>query len=249
MTGIAILLCACGGSPSGAGPALDGTWLLEKGAHDGRPVPIVEGSRITMTIDGSQIGGTAACNLYGGTIERDGASIRISALTMTEMACDEPVMAAEAAYVAALADVTTAARDGDRLALGGPEVELEFSLLPPVPAAELIGTIWTLDSLIAGDAVSSVSGEPATLQLRDDGTLSGSTGCRSFGGTYEVIGDEVRVTDLAADARACPDELAGQDDHVLAVVGDGFAVTIDGNRLTLSDGASGLGYLAVGGGA
>jgi hypothetical protein len=36
-----------------------------------------------------------------------------------------------------------------------------------------------------------------------------------------VIGDEVRVTDLAADARACRRELAGQDDHVLAVVGTG----------------------------
>lgn len=243
-----MLLCACGASSSGAGPELKGTWLLEQGTHDGRTVPIIEGSPITMTIDGSEIGGSAACNMYGGTIERDGAGIRISALTTTEMACEEPIMASEAAYVAALADVTTVARSEDRLALSGQEVELEFSLLPPVPAAELIGTTWTLDSLIAGDTVSSVTGEQATLQLRDDGTLSGSTGCRSFGGTYEMTGDEVRVTDLAADTRACPDELAGQDDHVLAVIGDGFTVRINGNRLTLSHGASGLSYLdAVGG--
>jgi len=244
LAGVLSLLSACGGSP-GAGAELDGAWVLERGSHAGRQIPIVTGSRITMIIEGAGVSGTSACNGYGGTIERDGTSIRISALTTTEMACDEPIMASEAAYVAALAAVTAAARDGDRLTLNGPEVELAFSLLPPVPAAELIGTPWTLDSLIAGDAVSSVTGEEATLQLADDGTLSGSTGCRFFRGTYEVIGDEVRVTELAADTRTCPDGLAAQDDHVLAVIGDGFTAKVDGSRLTLSDGASGLGYLTA----
>jgi heat shock protein HslJ len=245
IAGTALVLGACGGAPSGAGLELDGTWVLEEGTHDGRPVPIVEGARITMNIDGAEIGGTSACNLYGGTIERDGSQITIGALTTTEMACAEPIMASEAAYIGALADVTTASRDGDSLVLSGPGVELDFRLLPPVPTAELVGTVWTLDSLISGDSVSSVAGEPATLELRGDGTLSGSTGCRSFSGSYEVAGDEVRVTDLAASMQSCPEELAGQDDQVLAVIGDGFTVKIDGDRLTLSDGASGLGYRAA----
>lgn len=243
---ITLFLGACGGSP-GAGPELDGTWLLERGVHGAQPVPIVEGSRITITIDRSQVGGTAACNLYGGTLERDGQGIRISALTTTEMACDEPIMASEAAYVAALADVTSAVRDRDTLTLAGQGVELAFSLLPPVPAAALVGTPWTLDSLITGDAVSSVAGGPATLELNADGTLTGSTGCRSFGGTYQLVGDQVRVTSLAADTLACPDSLVAQDGQVLAVIGDGFTVQVDGDRLTLSDGTTGLGYTAADG--
>jgi heat shock protein HslJ len=242
---IAVALGACGSSPTGAALDLDGAWVLREGSHDGRPVPIVADARITIAIDGSEIGGTAACNLYGGTIEQDGSQITIGALTTTEMACAEPVMESEAAYLGALTGVTTATRDGDNLVLSGPGVELVFILLPPVPTAELVGTPWTLDSLISGDAVSSVAGEPALLELREDGTLSGSTGCRSFSGSYEIAGDEVRVTGLATTTQACPEELAAQDDQVLAVVGDGFTVQIDGDRLTISDGASGLGYRAA----
>lgn len=241
----AALLAACGGGgPTAGGPDIDGAWVLEAGTLEDRPIPIVAGSRITLTIDGSEIGGTAACNLYGGTIAREGSDVRIDALTQTEMACDEPIMASEAAYVAALRAVRTAARDGDRLTLGGANVELRFGLLPPVPAAELVGTTWKLDSLISGESVSSVGGEPATLHLEEDGTLTGSTGCRSFRGRYVLSGDEVRVTALTAGERTCPADVVAQDGHVLAVLGDAFTVEIDGNRLTVAHRGQGLGYVA-----
>jgi heat shock protein HslJ len=243
IAGILGLVCGCGGPP----PArLDGDWLLERGVLDGRPLPMAAGSRITMTIDGKKIGGVSACNTYAGTIERDGDEIRISALTATEMACDEPVMASEAAYVRALAAATAAARDDGRLVLSGPSVELRYSLLPAMPAADLVGTIWILDSLIAGDTVSSVAGKRATLELRAGGTLSGSTGCRSFTGSYQITGDEVRVTGLRPESWTCPEALKTQDAHVLGVIADGFTVAIDGDRLTVSDGPAGLGYLADG---
>lgn len=242
MAMLAGLLAACGGSAAGA-PELDGAWRLEAGSHGDRTVPIVEGSPITLTVAGKTIEGTAACNGYGGTIEQDGTSVRVVVASMTEMACAEPVMASEAAYVDALADVTTAARDGGRLVLSGAGVELELTLLPPIPTAELVGTTWTLASLIEGETVSSVTGEPATLRLDDDGRITGSTGCRSFSGTYRVSGDEVQITALSTGPETCPDELAAQDTHVLDVLGDGFTAQIDGNRLTVSHGPSGLGYL------
>lgn len=48
----------------------DGSWQLMSGTVDGRPVPIVDSHPITLNIDGYVIGGTAACNGYGGNLKR-----------------------------------------------------------------------------------------------------------------------------------------------------------------------------------
>jgi len=246
--GLILLIAGCG---SLAGPVgdLGGNWLLERGTNGGQPIPIVAGSRITMTIEGSEIGGTAACNIYGGTIDVADGRVSIGALSMTEMACQEDVMASEAAYLAALARVESATRSANGLILSGPQVELRFALVPPVPDAALVGNAWVLDSLITRDAVSSTLGKEATLELGDDGTLSGSTGCRDFTGRYTISGDEVQVPELVTDDRACQADLAAQDDHVLSVIADGFTVQIEGDRLTLTAtrGGLGLSYLAAAG--
>jgi heat shock protein HslJ len=192
-------------------------------------VPIVEGYRITLTLEEDGVGGTAACNLYGGDVEIDGGDWRLGELSWTERGCEPDVMASEQAYLAALTAVDSVARDGEQLVLSGSGAELRFDELPPVPTAELVSTVWELDTLIEGDAASSVLGDQATLELRGDGTLEGSTGCRTLTGTYVVSGDEVVATSLAADA----------------VIGDGFRAAIDGGRLTLtSEGDLGLGYRA-----
>ncbi len=172
-------------------------------------MPIVEPGSITMRVDGSEIGGRAACNIYGGTLDIDGNQITISALSMTEMACQEDLMASEAAYMAAIGGVDTAERTDDRLVLAGTDVELHYLLEPPIADASLTGTPWRLDSLITGEAVSSTMSDDATLELAEDGTISGFTGCRSFSGRYEVTGSELEIHNLVNDDRRCAAELQG----------------------------------------
>ena len=126
----------------------------------------------------------------------------------------------------------------------GPGVELTFDRLPPVPVAALIGTDWALESLISGDAVSSVAGEPATLRLEADGTFNGSTGCRTFKGRWVEANGGITPTDLGMEGE-CPPELAEQDRHVVGVL-EGFRVSIDGDALTLTgERGEGLSYRAV----
>lgn len=231
--------------PSAAAPDVVGAWVLVEGTHDGAAIEVPNGWRVTMNLsDDGEVGGQA-CNHYGGTYDLDGGRISFSAMSMTEMACEEPMMTIEAAYHAALAAVSTAERSGERLTLAGNGVELVFELLPPVPDAALQGTDWRLESIIQVEAVSSVQGEP-TLALNADGTLAGSTGCRDFSGEYVVVGDEVEVTSLATTDQACATELEVQDAFVLDVLEGGFTVAINGNGLTLgkADG-TGLGYRAA----
>lgn len=252
LAGCARLAPGAGGSttpePSApANPDVVGAWVLVQGRHDGASIQVPDGWRVTLNLSADGEVGGQACNHYGGTYELDGGRISLSAMSMTEMACQEPMMTVEAAYHAALASTSEVARVGDRLTLRGEGTELVFELLPPVPDAALQDTAWVLESLIQGEAVSSVQGQP-DLRLNADGSLSGSSGCREFSGEYVVVGDEVEVTSLVTTDQACASELQAQDAFVLGVLEGGFTVTIEGDRLTLgkADG-TGLSYRAAGG--
>lgn len=123
LTLTALLLAGCGDPDGGTGGPVDdlvGAWELVEGTGPDGAIPLVEGHPITLIVedDGEEVGGTAACNSYGATIERDGDRLAVTELFATEMACSPPaVMDAEQAYLAALAGVDAATIEGDRLTL------------------------------------------------------------------------------------------------------------------------------------
>lgn len=222
-----------------------GSWQLTSATVDGAPLTLIAESPVTMTVGASDVSGRSACNWYGGRIVVDAGGTRIEQTSSTAMACEEPVMAVEADFTAALARVRGATRDGDRLSLVGPGVELAFEKLAPPPVAEMVGTDWVLESLLKGEAASNVTGDPAPLRLEADGTFSGGTGCRTFQGRWITADGGIRPTQLAMDQTDCPLPLAEQDQHVVSVI-EGFRATVTGQTLTLiGDGGNGLMYRAA----
>ena len=124
---VATLGCAQVETPATAGTiSLEGGWQLASGTVDGAPFPVVAESPITLLVQGAAISGRAACNQYGGTLSVVDGRPRLAMTSMTEMACERPVMAAEAAFGAALPRVTSASIDGERLRLTGEGIELVF---------------------------------------------------------------------------------------------------------------------------
>ena len=150
-------------------------------------------------------------------------------------------MQSEQQYLEALPRVESWSSTEGNLTLTGDGVEMLFEALPPVPTTELTGTVWVLESLVAGDSVSSVGGERATLELFSDSSLLGSTGCRDLHGRYQVAGAEVRMPEMAAEGE-CPPDLQSQDAQVITVLGDGFRVSVEGQVLTLTS-SDGLGLV------
>lgn len=237
-------ISACLGSDFG--DSIQGAWELEEGTHQGESIPVLETHPITMNLEADQIGGTAACNAYGGRFRISGSKFSLTeGLSWTEMGCmPSEVMNSEQAFLAALTAVDTVAYDGDSLTMSGNGTELRFTALAPVPTAELTGTVWVLRGLIQGDAVSSAQGERATLELFTDSSFIGSTGCRTIAGNYVVTGAEVVFTDFSAEGE-CSAELANQDSQVISALEGGFRVEIDGDRMTTwVAGDEGLSYLA-----
>jgi len=248
---LALLLSACGDDAAGSGTpggAVTGDWVLAAGTVGREPLEPVPGRTITLTINDGQATGTSACNSYFGTVAIDGGSVRFDGLGGTEMACEPDVMALEQAYLAALGNVREAAVEGDQLVLTGADVELRFDTVEPFEPAALVGTSWELEAVIGAGGLdasaSSPLGEPATLELAHDGTITGSTGCNGFGGTYEVDGDQFTVGELAHTTHACPgDDIAAQARTLQELYAQPLTVSIKGEVLTLSaaDG-SGLVY-------
>jgi heat shock protein HslJ len=244
---VAALVLGCATTPPGGSGAVDltGDWQLASGTVDGGPFPVVDDAPITFSVQGRDIGGRSACNEYGGEVVVDGSGSRLEMTSMTAMACEEPVMAAEAAFVAALPRIRDAARDGDRLTLLGRDVELVFDRREPPPVADMVGTDWVLESLVMGDAVSSVAGAPATLRFDAGGTFAGGTGCRTFSGQWIQAAGEIILPTWGMDQTECEPALADQDGHVVGVL-ERFRATVDGRTLTLtSDGGNGLVYRAA----
>jgi heat shock protein HslJ len=244
---LALILAACGAAaaPSPSANEIEGAWQLTSGRTSAGEIPIVDDRPITLSIEASTIGGTAACNSYGGRLVGTGGRVRVEELGMTAMGCEADVMASESAYTAALSVISEIGLDGDALVLVGPDVELRFAALPPPPTAELVGTRWLLESVFVGDVAAAPVGQPATLELLADGTFIGSTGCRTFTGTWVEEGDAIRDTSMRMDGADCVPELVAQDSSVVGVVGDGFVPTLHDDLLTLTDpGGAGLVYRA-----
>jgi heat shock protein HslJ len=207
-------------------------------------VKIIADHPITLTLEGSRVEGTAACNLYGGEFATQGNRFTLSETHMTLMGCRPAVMEAEYTYTAALLNVDEIERGEDTLLLRGPDSELHFELLPPVPTAELVGTEWLLESLIEGTGPEGIAieADPARLMLHEDGTVSGTTGCRKLSGEWTERGNEILFSTFSADGN-CSAARREQDDHVVNVLGDGFVPEIDGRTLWLtSRGGFGLHY-------
>ena len=184
----ALAVAGCGASQPAtpAEPGLpNGSWQLASGTGPHGKIETADAHRITLFFEDGRIGGTAACNPYGASAPIDGDHIEVGDLVQTEMACEPPVMAAEAGYLGALRRVEMVRRDGERLVLAGPSVELRFEPLPPVPTQALLDTTWELETVVSGEVASSALRPPATLRL-DGASLVGETGCRTFTGRFVV---------------------------------------------------------------
>ena len=84
-----------------------------------------------------------------------------------------------------------------------------FSIFHPSAATinqDLANTRWRLVAFGAPNGHEPVlEGSSVTLLLGGDARATGSGGCNSYGGNYDVQGDRITFTDLIATMRACAD--------------------------------------------
>lgn len=227
--------------------ALDGRTFLSQEV-EGRD--LVKGSTLSLSFEGSNMAANAGCNtMTGEYVLKDGRIRWTETPAATMMACDQDLMVQDQQIVALLKGGVEAALDGDELVLTSGTITItlldEQTAQPDKP---LVGTEWTLESLIDGDAASSVPADVTapTLTIDESGHSSVFAGCNRGGGGVTVSDDGSTATfePMALTRMACPGSAGEVEAAVTAVLDGDVQVAIDGDSLTLTKGTKALGFRA-----
>lgn len=241
--------------PQDAGGPVDGGEYVATGITDaGVDRPLVEGTELRITFDPvegeadalPQMTITAGCNTLGASYDVVGDTLRVSDVFGTEMACEPELMDQDTWLSEVLTGEVGWSTDGDTLTLTSGDVEI--TLVPrevASPDLDLVGPSWVLDTLVDGEAASTVpAGVEATITFTDDGTFALAAGCNTGGGAWSAEGDELRLTATRLTRMACGGDAGAVERAVLGVIDDTVTVDITEDRLTLTtaDGSAGLGF-------
>jgi heat shock protein HslJ len=256
---IVLLLGAACGDPATTARAdqrSGGPWgrdfLSTAVTEKGQDRALVTGTRIRLGFhDDGRLTANAGCNTMGGQAEvRDGRLV-VADLATTEMGCDPDRHAQDEWLAGFLTSRPRLDLAGDDLTLTGDSAEIRLQDRQVAdPDRPLQGTRWVVDTVVDGDAASSVpEGAEAHVTLGEDGTFGGSTGCNQMGGDAAVDDGAGTITwsDVVATKIACEDDRMALERAVLSVLDGTVTYEIEADRLTLTHPqGKGLGLRATG---
>ncbi|MCP3976294.1 MAG: META domain-containing protein [bacterium] len=216
-------------------------WVATKLFIGGAEVPIVPNAQPTINFEGNgrEAGGTTGCNSWFGEVTLGAGTITFGGLGQTEMACEQPLMAQESNVLLVLQNASIFTFGEGTLTigqLGGSTLEF-IDRAVAFPDVELTGTQWIADTIITGQAASTlVQGTEVTLFLdAAESRASGSAGCNNFMGSFESDRTQVTFGPLASTKMLCGgDGVMDQEAFVLATLSGELEVQIEGDRLTLT---------------
>lgn len=239
------------------GPLDGGEYVVTSITEGGEERSPVAGSEIRITFDVPpqdadalpSMTVSAGCNQLGFSYDLVGAVLHVGTGFSTSMGCEPELMDQDAWLTSVLEGEVTWARADDGITLTADDVVLTLRPRGAVaPDAELVGPTWTLDTLVEGEAASSLpAGTSASLTFLDDGTYQVDTGCNTGSGGYTGPADDgtIEVDQPAITRMACLDEDAAEvEAAVLAVLAGTVTAEVTEQRLTLTAGDRGLGLTA-----
>lgn len=228
-----------GGTPAAAADPLAGSWTLVSSGDGEAPTAVPAGVEVTANFAEGRISGTSGCNRYGAAYTLDGAALTIEPAVSTMMACEEPKMTVETAYLAALGQVTGyRLQDGNLLLSYGDGQVLTFR---PAAVSGLEGTSWQVTGYNNGQqAVVSLAAGTTISLLFAEGKVAGQA-CNRYNGSFTQDGDQVTISPLATTRMMCPEPgVMEQESAYLSALQAATTWQIDGSMLTLRDAAGAM---------
>ena len=238
-----------GGSTGGAGNGSQSEALLGEYLFDSSEgYEPVAGTTLRITFGEDTVSFNAGCNAHSGTYSLDGDTLVVGGMGSTQMGCDAELHTQDQWLAAFLESDPTVTIDADTVTLANDEATLRLLDREIAdPNRPLTGVTWEIDSLITGDAVSSVPAVTPTVIFNADSnsTLTVFAGCNTGEGTYEYSDTEVTIGMIGFTETGCLDRAIMEvEAHVQQVFAPGTSTyTIEANRLTLE--RDGVGIMAT----
>ncbi len=229
--------------------ALAGTaWvaLAISDGGDGTAIPVGAEPTIDFSAGGRTISGSTACNSYSGEVVIGAGTISVGAMSVTERACaDSAIMDLEARFIEVLTNAQTFQLADRVLDISGRRGSVLLRAPAPVSDAPLDGTDWVLDTLIDGEAASSVITTTLPFLKVDGDAIRGSTGCNDLRGDIATDAGTITLSNLSWTEIGCDSSVMRQESVILEVLTNADRFTIEGERLTIfSTGDQALVYRA-----
>jgi heat shock protein HslJ len=194
--------------------------------------------------DGSLVG-SGGCNRYNAAYKVSGDKIAIGPAASTMMACPQPVMAQEAAYLKALEQAATFKADAAQLTLFDAGGKPLATFAPQ--NSGLAGTMWEVLNYNNGKqaVVGMIAGTHLTAGFGADGKLSGSGGCNDYGADYKTEGKNITIGPIMTTRKMCaqPAGVMDQEAQYLAALESAATYSIDGDRLEMRTAADAMAAL------
>ena len=231
---VAGLVAACS-SGEGTGGQLDGTkWILRSYLVDSTLTLVPDTEYADAEFDASRVSGFGGCNRYDALYRTGGRTLFITDPASTLMACVEPSMDFETAYLALLGQSRFYTARADTLTIFGPGGET-LLVYDAAPANPLLGR-WVVDSYAnaPGSVVAVLPGTELDVVF-GIGNVAGFAGCNQFSGTYGTNGNVVRIGQLATTRIACADDVMTQETAFLEALQGAALIEARTATATLKD--------------
>jgi heat shock protein HslJ len=196
-------------------------WTLDSMGNPEDNVNVVEGTRPSLNFLLSTYAGSGGCNWYFGAYNLDGNDVNMGPATQTRIACESPegVMDQEKTFIGAVSNTTSYVLENDQLKLYTVGDQLLATLSPaePVPFE---GSTWSLKFISDGQDMNPALMEVELTALFEDGEISGSSGCNTYSGSYELDDQDLTIGPLVLTMMACEDPKGVMDQesaYVLAL--------------------------------
>ncbi len=214
-------------------------WQLEAYRdQSGNWMDVIEGTKITARFDAPNMYGSGGCNRYNATFSLNRAELSIEMGGSTLMFCmPDEVMAQEQDYFSALERTARFQIKADQLFLLDEDDEeiLRFVKVEPLPLTGAWDLTWYANR--NGGLVTVMGSSQITLDVNQDGTLSGSAGCNTYNASYDQDQDQISLGPIATTKMFCaePEGIMEQEADYLAALASASAFVISDAELFFLD--------------
>jgi heat shock protein HslJ len=241
LVAVALAVAGCGdrgaGQASDAGPAenpLRGkTFLSRTVLENGQPHSLTGNTAIRFAFtDEDRLNVDAGCNTVGGPVRVGGGHLEVTELGSTGIGCDQALHDQDKWLATFLGSKPTWRLDGTDLVLSSPTTELVLTdrTQPDLP---LRGTIWTVETIIDGQAAASTPVTADASLVFDQKSVVVQTGCNRGSGDYVLSGNLLRFASIVTTKMACAPDKLQLENAILAVLGEQITYEIDVDQLFL----------------
>lgn len=219
--------------------APEGRWQVVEldGYGEGLAPPIEAGELTLWLLDDGLAEGTTGCGRFNAGWSLDDGRLSLGVAPTGHLGCGEQKTAEAVAFSTALGSVSAwrPASDGDGLELVDDTGRVRV-VLAPVLVLEPTG-VWTVTRYARADGslVKPDAGAPMAVDFEADGSISGSTGCRPFEGTYWREGQAITIGPIETVGPGCEQARRRPERRLLAALGEAYHWQREDEVMTLLD--------------